>query len=266
MNTNELAARARLEVQPALERQLAPLGQRAMAALGARPGERILDLGCGTGQTARDLADVVGPHGAVLGIDVSSIAIEEARRSAGDRRPLSFVEDDAATHAFAPAAFDAAFSRFGVMFFADPVAAFANIRRALKRGGRLAFVCWRALAENAVDSVPLLAALPYLPPQPADGDGPGPFSFADPDRVRSHLTAAGFVDIAIVPDDRLVPSGDIESALRLALRVGSLGKIVRESPALHDVVAGAVRAALLERNGPDGVWLNAATWIVTARA
>ena len=263
---NDLASHARADVQEALDRQLAPLGQRAMAALGPMPGERVIDLGCGTGQTSLDLAQAVGASGAVLGIDISAVVLEQARQRSGDCAQLEFVLHDAATYPFEAGAFDAAFSRFGVMFFSDPVAAFNNIRYALKRGGRLAFVCWRNEQENDVDEVPLRAARPFLKPQPvSDPNPPGPFSFANPDRVRALLTAAGFEDIKIVPYDEQVGSGDLETALTLALRVGSLGKIVREAPELRAAVVEPVRAALAKHERPQGVMLNAATWIVTAR-
>lgn len=264
---SDLAAQARVEVQEALDRQLAPLGQRAMTALAPEAGERVIDLGCGTGQTSLELAQIVGTAGEVLGIDVSAVALEQAGQRGLHHAQLKFVRSDAETFAFQAGAFDAAFSRFGVMFFANPIAAFGNIRRALKREGRLAFVCWRTEAENDVDDVPLRAARPFLKPQAAfDPNAPGPFSCADADKVRGLLAAAGFMDIKIVPYDTKVECGDLEAALELALRVGSLGKIVREHPELHAAVAEPVRAALAEHDGPDGVMLKAATWIVTARS
>jgi SAM-dependent methyltransferase len=267
-NTSDIAAdRARVEVQEALDRQLAPLGMRAMAALSPMPGERVADIGCGTGQTSLDLAKAVGTSGMVLGIDVSALALATAQHRGRHCPQLKFVQHDAQVYPFEPKALDAAYSRFGVMFFSDPVAAFKNIRRGLKRGGRLAFVCWRGEAENGVDEVPLRAARPFLKPQPTlDPDSPGPFSFADRERVRMVLIGAGFADIEIVPHDEKVGSGELESALTLALRVGSLGKMVREDPALRSTVAEPVRVALAEHDGPDGVMLNAATWIVTARS
>lgn len=261
------ADRARVEVQEALDRQLAPLGARAMAALSPMPGECIADIGCGAGQTSLDLAKAVGTSGVVLGIDVSAFALEAAQHRARHCPLLKFVQHDAQTYPFEPETLDAAFSRFGVMFFPDPIAAFKNIRRGLKRRGRLAFVCWRSEEDNDVDEVPLRAARPFLKPQPPlNPHAPGPFSFADPERVRMVLTDAGYVDIEIVSHDEKVRSGDLETALTLALRVGSLGKIVREEPALSSIVAEPVRAALAEHHGQDGVMLNAATWIVTARS
>jgi SAM-dependent methyltransferase len=204
----------------------------------------------------------------VLGADISRTLLELARHRAEGMRGVDFVEADAQTHAFEAARFDAVFSRFGVMFFADPKAAFANLRRALKPGGRLAFVCWRSPAENPVMVLPMQAALPLLPeppPQP-EPNAPGPFAFADPDRVRGILEAAGFDAIQVEPHDEKIGSGDLETALGLALRVGPLGSVVRENPALAPKITDAVRAALAPHAGPDGVKLASATWIVTARA
>lgn len=265
--SDEIRVRAWAEVRAAVELQLAPLGQRALAALAPRPGERIVDIGCGGGETALELADAVTPGGEVVGIDLSAAVLGFARRAAEGHPRLRFVQGDAQVFPFEPAAFDAAFSRFGVMFFADPIAAFANIRRSLKPGGRLAFLCWRALQENPLDILPLRAASPHLPPQAdPDPDVPGPFALADPQRVRSILEAAGFGDIEITARDERVGSGDLDAMLAVCSQVGALGKILRENPELRDAALPAVRAALAEHDGPNGVRLNAATWVVTARA
>ncbi|MFO1081242.1 MAG: class I SAM-dependent methyltransferase [Reyranellaceae bacterium] len=266
VSADEIRAAAWAEVRDLLELQLAPLGAPALDALAARPGEAVLDIGCGGGDTALALADAVAPHGSVTGIDLSAAVLAHAQPLSGRRPGLRFLLGDAQSFPFEAATFDAAFSRFGVMFFADPVAAFANIRRSLKPGGRLAFVCWRALADNPLDHLPLAAAAAHLPPQPPeDPQAPGPFSFADPDRVRGLLHAAGFDSIDVVPHDRKVGSGDLESMLRVCTRVGALGKILRETPALRARALPAVRAALAEHDGPAGVQLAAATWVVTAR-
>lgn len=145
------------EVREPVERQLAPLGRRALDALAPRPGENVLDVGCGGGETALDLARAVAPGGTVVGIDLSAAVLAFARRAAEGCKRVRFVQADAQAFPFQPASFDAAFSRFGVMFFADPTAAFINIRRSLRPNGRLAFVCWRALDENPLDIVPLKA-------------------------------------------------------------------------------------------------------------
>lgn len=268
LNWKETTGRVWADAHEPLDRQLAPLGRAAMAALEPRTGERILDIGCGAGDTSLQLAEAVGPDGHVLGVDVSTPLLAVARRRAEGIGNLSFAEGDAQTHGFAPGAFDAVFSRFGVMFFAGPPAAFANIRRALKTGGRLAFVCWRAPGENPVMVLPMTAATPLLPepPAPPVPGAPGPFAFADPEHVRRILETAGFADIAIAPHDEMIGSGGLATALDLALRIGPLGTILRENPDLTPQVTSAVRAALQPHDGPDGVKLASATWIVTARA
>jgi SAM-dependent methyltransferase len=263
---DELRVAAWAEVREALELQLAPLGRRALAALAPRPGESVLDIGCGGGETALELARAVGPRGTVVGVDLSAAVLAFAQRAAGGCEHVRFIQADAQVFPFEPASFDAAFSRFGVMFFADPVAAFANIRRSLRPNGRLAFVCWRALEENPLDMLPLSAASPHLPPQPThDRQAPGPFAFASADRVRGILEAARFSEIEMAAHDQRVGSGDLDTMLTVCSRVGALGKILRENPELRAAALPAVRAALAAHDGPDGVTLNAATWLVTAR-
>src|SRR5947207_12657968 len=264
---DEVRVGAWAEVRDLLELQLAPLGRRGLAALAPHPGESVLDIGCGGGETALDLVRAVAPDGTVLGIDLSAAVLAFAQRAAQGCERVRFVQADAQVFPFEPASFDAAFSRFGVMFFADPAAAFINIRRSLRPNGRLAFVCWRALEENPLDILPLRAAAAYLPPQPAhDPDAPGPFAFANPDRVRGILERAGFDEINITAHDEQVGSGDLDTMLAVCLRVGALGKILRENPELLTAALPAVRAALAAHDGPHGVRLNAATWVVTARA
>jgi SAM-dependent methyltransferase len=263
---DELRVSAWSEVRELLELQLAPLGRPALAALAPRPGESVLDIGCGGGETALDLARSVGPDGTVVGIDLSAAVLAFARRAAEGCERVKFVQADAQVFPFEPTSFDAAFSRFGVMFFADPTAAFVNIRRSLQPNGRLAFVCWRTLEENPLDILPLRAASVHLPPQPAhDPDAPGPFAFANADRVRNILENAGFREIDIVAHDEQVGSGDLDAMLAVCSRVGALGKILRENLELRAAALPAVRSALAAHDGPDGVRLNAATWIVTAR-
>jgi SAM-dependent methyltransferase len=266
LNQDEVRVAAWAEVRDLLERQLAPLGRHALAALAPRPGESVLDIGCGGGDTTLELARLVSPGGTVAGIDLSAAVLAFARHAAEEAERVRFIQADAQLFAFEPASFDAAFSRFGVMFFADPVAAFINVRRSLRPGGRLAFVCWRALEDNPLDILPLRAASAHLPPQPADDpEAPGPFAFANPDRVRGILGNAGFVKVEIVAHDDEVGSGDLDAMLAVCSRVGALGKILREAPELRAAALPAVRSALSAYDGPDGVRLTAATWVVTAQ-
>lgn len=252
-----------------LDRMIDPLGRAAIGALAPSVGERVIDIGCGCGATTCELAARVGQGGRVLGVDVSAPMLVVARERAG-RAGLAQVDlrqADAQTHPFEPGCADAAFSRFGVMFFADPVAAFANIRTALAPSGRLAFLCWRAAAENPMMALPIAAALPHLPapPPPPDPLAPGPFAFADGARLLGILDGAGFRDIVIAPHDQTITSGDLDESVDIALRVGPLGAILRESPDLAGSVTEAVRAALAPFATDAGIRLNSATWIVTAR-
>jgi SAM-dependent methyltransferase len=267
---NALAGQTWAALQDRLDAQIQPLGARALAVLAPRSGERILDIGCGCGQTTLALAEAVGPSGSVLGVDISRpmLAVARHRLAEAGAGVASLVEDDAQTHAFAPGSFDAAFSRFGVMFFSDPAAAFANIRRAIRPGGRLTFVCWRGLAHNAWMLVPMQAAASLVgaPPPPADPTAPGPFAFADPDRVRGILTAAGFTHVDFHPHDQKIGAGDVDQATAVALNVGPLGAVLREQPDKQPAVAAAIREVLARYLTPEGVRLDSATWIVTATA
>jgi SAM-dependent methyltransferase len=264
---DEHSDRAFAEMQEPLDRQLAPLGHRAQAALAPKPGERIADIGCGTGQTTLELAAAVGVTGKVLGFDISPGCLAIAKKRAAQTPQVEFILGDAQAFAFPPKSFDGVFSRFGVMFFADPTTAFRNIRTALKPGGRLAFVCWRDPKEVELLTLPFNTVKHLLPEQPPPvPDAPGPFGLANAQRTKDILTDAGYSDIAITPYDEKVGSGDVEVSLALALRVGVLGRLVRENPQFKDTVIEPVRAALAAHDTRDGVLLKAATWIVTARA
>jgi len=255
-----------------LDEQIAPLGLAAMKKAGIAAGERVLDVGCGCGQTTLELAARVGPRGSVTGIDISTPMLERARARAAERglADVRFVNADAQSTPLGAAAFDLVFSRFGMMFFADPKAAFANLRASLARGGRVFFVCWQELARNPWIGVPLRAAAQQieLPAPPAVGT-PGPFSFADPGRVRGILEGAGFSAIAIEPlEGELVVGGSrgrLEQAVEIVLQMGPMAAALREaSDATVARVTSAVREAIAPHATPNGVILGYAAWIVGA--
>jgi SAM-dependent methyltransferase len=264
---NTRAGQTWVKFQEALDRQVEPLGLAAMTTLQPKEGEHILDIGCGCGQTSVDLARLVGATGSVLGVDISQPMLEVARRRPLPARNLhvTFKQLDAQSGELGHERFDAVFSRFGVMFFSDPEAAFVNIRKALKPAGRLAFVCWRPLEQNPWMHAPLDAALPLLPPlPPPDPTAPGPFAFANAGRVESILTAAGFGSVKICHFDATIGGGDLEQTLELALNLGPLGAVLRENPNLTASVTGVVRDTLSKFVTPKGVLMPAAVWIVSA--
>ena len=267
---NETLGPRWVEMEELLDAQIAPLGLSAMERARAARGERALDVGCGCGQTSLQLAERVGPAGRVLGIDVSAPMLARARARAAGRANLDFAEADAQTHRFERDG-DLVFSRFGVMFFADPPAAFANLHRALRPGGRIAFVCWQAIDRNAWMLVPLraLAGIAPVPAPPAPG-APGPFAFADPERLRGILSKAGFAEIALEPNEgelSLGAGGNLDRAVEFALQIGPVAAALREASAdVRGRAADAVRTALAPLVTPRGVVAPYAAWIATARA
>jgi SAM-dependent methyltransferase len=255
--------------QGELDRLLASLGLAAMERLSPLAGASVIDVGCGCGDTTLALADRTGPSGAVLGVDISGPMLARARERAAGRPNVTFLQADAQTHRFEPASADALFSRFGVMFFADPAAAFANLRSALRPGGSVSFVCWQRLDRNPWCLVPLGAMAPHvqLPPPPAPGE-PGPFAFGDPDRVRGILEGAGFATVRLetLEQPLRIGTGGLDEAVTFTLDAGPAARFLKDVAAdVKARVRDAVGAALAPYAGPHGVSLDGACWIVTAR-
>jgi SAM-dependent methyltransferase len=266
---NGLAGERWAKFQDQLDKGMAPITAGLLPFVNAKPGEHVLDLGCGCGGTALKYADAVGASGSVTGVDISRPMLSIARDRAHQANAnIRFIEADAAVARFTPE-YDLAASRFGVMFFADPIAAFANIRAALKPRGRLAFVCWRPLAENMWSRVPMETAKPLLPPQPpADPLAPGPFAFADAARTKSLLEQAGFKNIRIEKLDSAMWLGsDAEEAATQALTIGPLARaLVEVDTGLKNKIRALVKARLAEFAGPGGIAPPAACWLVGAEA
>ncbi|MGN7980833.1 class I SAM-dependent methyltransferase [Burkholderia sp. 22313] len=260
--------------QVRLDAMVAEFGQAAIEAAAPAAGERVLDVGCGAGASSLALAARVGARGHVLGVDISAPLIGRARALAPQDAPVLFQMADASSTELPEGTFDILFSRFGVMFFVDPTAAFAHMRRALRPGGRVAFVCWRGAAENDWVRLPMGALEGIVPPSaPPDLEAPGPFSFGDRERVARILSAAGFTDIAIAPFDASVPFGAggtrdaaIDDAVRMTLEVGPLSRALADQPDdIRARASAAVRAAFAGLPGERSVMIDGAAWIVMAR-
>jgi len=243
-----------------IDLQLSPLGLRAIETLDLGAGDIILDIGCGAGQTLLQLAERVGAEGRVIGVDVAPLLLEIASRRTEPLSQVRLIQADAQSLDLSSESTDAVFSRFGVMSFDDPVAAFANFRRILRPSGTLAFTCWRSLEDNELDHLPLSAA--GLQSSVDESS----FSFADPEYIRGILEAAGFEEIVIQSHDEKVSSGDLDAMSWVLLKVGSLGKIVRENPALRATAEPLLRKTLAALGDASRVELLASVWIVTARA
>ena len=262
--------------QAVLDAVFAPLTEALFQRAGLNPGASVLDIGCGSGATTLEAARRVGAAGRVTGADISAPLLTVARDRVGSEAPgaapITFVEADVEQGDLGT--FDAALSRFGVMFFPDSPRAFANIRRMLRPGGRLTFLCWRSLPENLWVQVPREAVMPLLPevPPPPAPDTPGPFRFADADALGALLRSAGFGTVTCEPLDRDVVLGrddtDAEAAAaaaHVALNLGPTSHLVREAEPDLRARAETVVTEALRRHASGGVVrLRAACWLVQA--
>lgn len=250
-----------------LDAMLVGFADRVIGAAGLKPGEQVMDIGCGAGALTLRAADQTG---AALGVDVSAPLIGLAKqRAANAGLPAQFELADASAYEAVTKA-DAVISRFGVMFFEDPAAAFANIGRSTQPGGRLTFMCWQALPANDWAFAPFETAMPFFkePPAPADPTAPGPFAFQDKDRVAGLLGDAGWTDIQAeaVEGQLELPGDSIEASAAFMMRLGPLARVLRD----QDIELQPVEAALVERlsqhkTANGRVAMNSACWLVTAK-
>ena len=250
----------------------APFGAGALSRLSLQAGQRVLDIGCGAGSTTLEIARRVGDSGHVLGLDIAPAMVAAASGFASAQKiaNVTFSVADAQVEPFEPASFDAAYSRFGVMFFADPKAAFANIRAALRPGGVLAFACWENIFANEWMLVPgsaVVSVTGSLPPMPGPGE-PGPFSLSDRAQIESLLHDAGFGDVEVTSQAETIVMGDeeVESLELLSRRVGPVREALRTADAATAArIKSAVRTAILDRAVDGVVSLAATAFIVSAR-
>jgi ubiquinone/menaquinone biosynthesis C-methylase UbiE len=242
----------------------------SLDAAAAQPGEHVIDIGCGTGDTLLAFADVVGPSGAVLGVDVSVPMLDFARHRAAQAKlgNAAFALADATSYAFESRWADLVYSRFGVMFFDDPVRAFNNIRSGMKEGGRLVFVCFRTMPESSWFRVPIEAARPHVPHQPpVDPLAPGMFSFAREERLRGILTEAGFREVALKATDVPIHGKDTTQSMAFIMQAGPLPALLENASGEQRIRATeAVRDALAANLGADGRGLQVGLWLVSALA
>jgi SAM-dependent methyltransferase len=256
--------------QQAQDIMLAPVADILIDRAKAGVGERIVDVGCGCGATTFALAKKVGPAGRVFGIDVSAPMLGRARHIAPKGLPVDFELADATVYPFEPASADLLVSRFGVMFFAAPALSFANMRRALRPSGRMAFACWREPRDNPWLMAPLQAAYKHAPRLPQPGpDDPGPFSFASEQRVVGILGEAGFTAIEMERCDLsldIAIGRGLEAAVETAVEIGPAARALEGQP--PDVIAAAthsIREVLSPFASGQQVPLAASFWMVTAR-
>lgn len=251
------------------DKMLGHLGETAMEAVDLTDGNNVLDIGCGSGGTTFEISRRVGSTGKVMGIDISEpmLAIAKARSAANNITNVEFSEADVTTFDFSTHIFERAFSRFGVMFFEDPIASFSNFASSIAAGGKIAFCCWRDLKYNEWFEFPLNVGLKYCPPpEKSDPNAPGPLAFKEKDRIQTILSATGFTRIAIENyNSKLVVGPTPKDAAKQLSEFGPLYRLLANAT---DTITTSVRnelsSELEEFLTPDGVKLGASIWIVSA--
>jgi len=263
---NGPSGQAWVESQQLMDQLLQPFEELLVEAVTAEPCQQLLDIGCGTGATTLALARRLGPAARCTGVDISAPMLELARaRAEHESAPPAFIVADAQTHAFEPGSFDTIVSRFGVMFFDDPVRAFANLHGAAKPGARLVLIAWRSAAENPFMTSAERVAAPFLPDLPARRPHePGQFAFGDPDRVRQILKASAWSNIEVEPVDRpcSIPEPELT---QYVTRFGPVGRLLQQADVtLRSTVIGRVREALEPYVDAATVRFTSACWLIRA--
>lgn len=258
--------------QGRLDAAMAPMLAQMTEHAAPQPGEQVLDVGCGTGASSLHFGTCVGASGHVTGADISSVLLGHAqsRVEAAGAANVGLLLCDAQTHPFAPQAFDLVVSRFGMMFFEGPVAAFANIARAMRRGGRMVFVAWAPMEENPWFTVPRDAAVRRLgAPPPLDPNAPGAFAFGNRDRVAGLMREAGLAEVRA---ERLAsvmtPPGAVEAVAEFASSAGPAARIMQQrggSPADERAIVAEVRKAFAAYAAPEGLRVPAMLNLFSAR-
>lgn len=269
---NEILAPKFIRFKHVLVEGLSHHSEAVFPGLPVHAGDRVLDVGCGFGDTAIKLAKTVGPTGSVLGVDCCDAFLQHARVQALSEKPgnLHFMRGDAEV-ALPTDQFDFVFARFGTMFFANPVAGLRNMRRALKPGGRMVHIVWRNRADNPWLSMAKDIVLDYLPQPGAEAQtcGPGPFSMSDEDTVRAMMQSAGYTDITLERVDAPVLVGrDVKDAIAFQLAIGPAGEVFREAGAKAEEMRPQIEAALAdairkETKGSDGIVMDSSSWVIS---
>jgi SAM-dependent methyltransferase len=266
---NSPATRIWADEHDRFDRMFAGLTQAVLAAASPQSGEHILDIGCASGTTLIALAEKIGPTGSATGVDISAHSVARAQQRLAERKlpQAKIVLADMAGHPFQPASLDLAFSRFGVMFFTDPVAAFTHLHAALKPDGRIVLAAFRAPAENTWTTSAMAAIAHHLPPTPPPApDAPGQFAFANPDRVTGILTAAGYNNITLTPHTAPVPLGTAMEAATAAMSFGPIQRATHDAPeGLKTKIREELFTFFKAHEGPEGVSLPGSIWIIQAK-
>jgi SAM-dependent methyltransferase len=256
-----------------MERLLQPVTEALLDHAALPEGGRALEIGCGGGSQSRLLAERLGAAGSVLGVDISgpmlAVARDNQSRAIAGSAGLDFMQADASTQDFGGDRFDLLFSRFGIMFFDQPVSAFTHLRGALADGGRMAFCCWQSLKDNVWTMIPLQAALQHIPPPEApEPHAPGPFAFADPERVTGILSEAGFVDIefhSFNSELRFSESATLTESVRGLAEIGPIGRLLAEqSEEIKEKVLVSMEEVLAPFYQDGALVMPVAIWFVTA--